>query len=125
MPTEFSSLEELYLTRDDEGCRSSIAAKVNYHETMVKAIYDTAKEISHIKRNIYLYNHKKYKPDNELDNLVRLIQFSAGRLWVLSGMCLLEVFSAISPVDPLQKLKVQIECSKEEVFTIFNLIINI
>lgn len=79
---------------------------------MINAIYDTAKEIAHIKM---LYYCKERNLETEYNNINKQIQFSASRLWILSGMCLLEVFSAISPVDPIQKVKVRIECSKAEV----------
>lgn len=115
LPSEMLSLEKLHSTRDDKVIRNSVAALFNHHETMINAIYDTAKEISFIKKNLYLYYHKEYNSNAELYNLNKQVQLSAGRLWVLSGMCLLEIFSAISPVDPLQKAKVQIECSKTEV----------
>ncbi|XP_050541449.1 midasin [Daktulosphaira vitifoliae] len=114
LPVDFTSLEELYLTRDDDECRKSVSAKVNHHETMVTAIYDAAKEISYIKRNIYLSSHMKSKADNKFNSLSKQLQYSSGRLWIISGMCLLEVFSAISPVDPIQKLKVKIACSEAE-----------
>lgn len=115
LPSEILSLEKLHSTRDDITIRKSVAALFNDHETMVNAIYDIAKEISLIKKNLYIYHHKEYNMDVELYSLNKQIQFSAGRLWVLSGMCSLEIFSAISPVDPLQKTKVRIECSKAEV----------
>lgn len=115
MPSDFSSLEELYLTRDDDSCRSSVSHKLDHHETMINAIYDTAKEVSLIKKNVYFCYSKNYKTETEYNNLIKQIQFSVGRLWILSGMCLLEVFSAISPVDPIQKVKVRIACSEDEV----------
>lgn len=112
LPDELS-LEELFSLRFDEKCRSSIAEKVNHHENMIKAIYDVAKEMSHIKKYLYLWYHKEH--DTDTNSLIEQIQFSAGRLWVLTGMCLLEIFSAISLVDPLQKTKVRNECVDAEV----------
>lgn len=123
MPSEVSSLEELLLTKNDENCRNSVAKNVNFHETMVNAIYDTAKELSHIKKNMDLYYRKEYISNTELDNLHKQIQYSAGRLWVLSGMCLLEVFLGVGPVDPLQKIKVRNECLENEVLINLKLII--
>ncbi|XP_025407976.1 midasin-like [Sipha flava] len=108
-----SSLKQLHLKRDDEAIKSSVAAKVNYSENMVKVIFDTAQEIANIKR--YLDLHKNEVHSTDFDRTIfKEIQFSAGRLWVLSGMCLLEIFSAISSVDPLQKTKIRIECSEAE-----------
>lgn len=115
LPTEFSSFEELNVNKLNKECRSSVADKVNNHETMINAIFDIAEEISHIKKYLNLYYCKDYKTYMELDNLIRQIQFSTGRLWVLSGMCLLEVFSAISSVDPLQKINIRNQCSKNQV----------
>lgn len=120
LPTEYLSLEELHANRLNKECRSSVADKVNYHEAMVNAIFDTAEEISNIKSNLNLYKCKNYKTNIELDNLIRQIQFSSGRLWVLSGMCLLEVFSAISSVDPLQKIKIRNQCSETEVNSLYH-----
>lgn len=115
MPTGYSSLQELYILRNDDACKSAVAHKVNFHETMVDAIFDIAKELSHIISHLYTYHYKEYSSNIELEDLTRQIQFRVGRLWVLSGMCLLEVFSAICSVDPLQKSKFQIECSEREV----------
>lgn len=115
LPTEFSSFEELNLKKHNKECRSFVADKLNHHETMINAIFDIAEEISHIKKYLNMYYYKDYKTNIELDNLIRQIQFSTGRLWVLSGMCLLEVFSAISSVDPLQKIKIRNQCSETEV----------
>lgn len=116
LPNDFSSLEELNLMRDDESSKSSVAAKVDYQENMVKVIFDTAKEIALVKKDLFTHKYIEYHTDIDPTTLIRQIQFSAGRLWVLSGMCLLEVFSAISSVDPLQKTKIRIECSETEVF---------
>lgn len=116
LPHDFSSLEELNLMRDDVASRSYVAAKVDFQENLINAIYDAAKEIALIKRDLYLHKNKEYNADIDPSSLTRQIQFSAGRLWILSGMCLLEVFSSISPVDQLQKTKIRIECSEAEVF---------
>lgn len=123
MPTGYSSLQELYSLRDDDACRSAVAHKVNFHETMVDAIFDIAKELSHIISKLCIYHYKEYSSNTELEDLTRQIQFRVGRLWVLSGMCLLEVFSAICSVDPLQKSKFQIVCSEQEVYNLFTLTI--
>lgn len=114
LPDELS-LEKLFSLRFDEKCRSFIADKVNHHENMIKAIYDAAKEMFHIKKDLYSWYHKEHDNDPKSNSLIEQIQFSAGRLWVLTGMCLLEIFSAISPVDPLQKTKVRNECVDAEV----------
>lgn len=117
LPSDFNSLDELNESIESESCRSYVSHKVDHQETMINAIYDTAKEISHIKTN--LYSIKEYKTEVEYNNFIKKMQFSAARLWILSGMCLLEVFSAISPVDPIQKIKVRIECSEAEVCLLF------
>jgi len=115
LPIEFSSLDELYLMKDNKKCRNSIANKLNHHKSMINAIYDTSEELSQIKKNLHLYKNKNYSTKLELDNIIKHIKFSSGRLWVLTGMCLFQVFSSISPIDPLQKLKIRVECSKVEV----------
>lgn len=119
LPSEAPSLEELFLKRNDENCKNSVAVIVNFHESMVNAIYDTAKEVSHIKTILDLYYRKEYSSITELDNINKQLQYSSGRLWVLSGMCLLEVFLGVGPVDPLQKIKVRNECLENEVRNIF------
>lgn len=115
MPGDFSSLEDLNLSQYDDSCRSSVSHKFDHHKTMINAIFDTANEISEIKSNVYFCYKKQYKTETEYNNLIKQIQFSVGRLWILSGLCLLEIFSAISPVDPIQKVKVRIACSEDEV----------
>lgn len=112
MPNEFSSFEKLYSTRNDGESRQSVSKELEYHETMVSAVYDIAEEIIQIKNNIYKYNCEKYSTSAELNDIIKQIQFGAGRIWVLSGMCLLEIFSSISPVDSQQKNKVRVECSE-------------
>lgn len=115
LPDEIVSLEELHSTRYNEKRHSSFTDKVNYHESMIEAIYDTAYELCNVKKNLKLYSYKRFSINPELYNLTKQIQLSAGRLWLLSGMVLLEIFKDISPVDPLEKLNVHIECSKTEV----------
>ncbi|VVC30846.1 ATPase, dynein-related, AAA domain,von Willebrand factor, type A,AAA+ ATPase domain,P-loop [Cinara cedri] len=112
LPDDISSLEELHSLGYDEKCRSSFIDKVDYHESMITAIFDTAKELSNIKTNLDLCYHKRSSSNTYL---IKQIQFSAGRLWVLSGMVFLEIFKDIGPVDPLEKIKVHIECSKAEI----------
>jgi len=115
LPADFSTLEEVHSARDDADCQSAIYAIVGHHKTMVKAIFDTAKVVSHIVSDLHLFHNKKHLTNVERDNLIKQIQFNAGYLWVLSGMCLLEISTSVSPVDPLQKAVVRFECYKAEV----------
>lgn len=115
LPADFNTLQDVHAARDNPECQSAIDAIVSHHKTMVKAIFDTAKVVSHIVRDLNLFNHKKHLTDVERDNLIKQIQFNAGCLWVLSGMCLLEISTSVSPVDPLQKCAVRFECYKAEV----------
>lgn len=117
MPREVSCLDELDLRRDDTEYQKILAAKVNNHKTMINAIYDTAKEIAHIQTNMHVYRHLELSSNPDLLDLNKQIQLSTGRLWVLSGMCSLEVFSGLETVDPLKKWKVRIECAETEVST--------
>lgn len=117
LPPDWASLEDVHLAREDPECQSSIDAIVSHHKTMVKAIFDTAKVVSHIKRDLDSFNHKEQLTCVERDNLIKQIQFNAGCLWVLSGMCLLEISTSVSPVDPLQKTLVRFECYKAEVYS--------
>jgi len=119
LPAEFSSLEELFLMKDNKKFRNSVANKLNHHESMINAVYDTAEELAEIKSNLHLFNNKKYSTNVELENIIKHIEFSAGRLWVLTGMCLFQVFSALCLIDPLQKLKIRVECLKAEVSDLF------
>lgn len=115
LPDDILSLEELYSKKYDEKHHSSFTEKANYHESMIKAIYDTANELCHIKKNLKLYDQKRFSTNTENNNLTKQIQISAGRLWVLSGMVLLEIFKDINPVDSLEKMKINIECTEAEV----------
>lgn len=112
LPTEFLCFEKLYSTRNDEESRQAVSKELEYHETMINAVYDIAKEIIHIKKNMYKYNCEKYSTSSDLNDILKQIQFGAGRIWVLSGMCLLEIFSSMSPVDPQQKNKVRVQCTE-------------
>ncbi|XP_060859886.1 midasin [Metopolophium dirhodum] len=114
LPADFSTLEEVHSARDDADCQSAIYAIVGHHKTMVKAIFDIAKVVSHIVSDLHLFHNKKHPTNVERDNLIKQIQFNAGCLWVLSGMCLLEISTSVSPVDPLQKAVVRFECYKAE-----------
>lgn len=116
LPFEFSCLEELHLMRDNKTFRSSVADKLNHHESMINAIYDTAELLIQTKSNLHIYNNKKYNNNIELNNIINNLEFNVGRLWVLTGMCLFHVFSAINIIDPLQKQKVRVKCSTIEVF---------
>lgn len=115
LPPDFNFLQDVHEARDTLECQSAINAIVGNHKTMVKAIFDTAKLVSHIVRDLHLFNHKKHLTNIERDNLIKQLQFNAGCLWVLSGMCLLEISTSVSPVDPLQKAVVRFECYKAEV----------
>jgi len=115
LPADFATLADVHLAREDADCQSAIDAIVGHHQTMVKAIFDTAKVVSHIVRDLHSFNHVKNLTDVERDNLIKQIQFNAGCLWVLCGMCLLEISTSVSPVDPLQKSQVRFECYKAEV----------
>lgn len=117
LPREVSCLDELDLHKDDEEYQKVVAATFNNHKTMINAIFDTAKEMSQIQTNIHLYRRLERSSVPDLNDLNKQIQFSAGRLWVLTGICSLEVFSALETVDPLQKMKVRIECAEIEVST--------
>lgn len=117
LPKEVSCLDELDIARDHEDYQKVVAATVNNHKSMINAIYDTAKELTQIQTNIHLCRRLERNSNSDLNDLNKQIQFSAGRLWVLSGMCSLEVFSGIETVDPLQKMKVRIECAEIEVST--------
>ncbi|KAE9533494.1 hypothetical protein AGLY_009132 [Aphis glycines] len=114
LPVDFNTLEDVHLAREDPHCLSAIDAIVGHHKTMVKAIFDIAKVVSHIVKDLHSFNNVKQMTDVERDNLIKQIQFNAGCLWVLSGMCLLEISTSVSPVDPLQKSQVKFECYKAE-----------
>lgn len=119
MPPDYESLEEIHKERENPSCQSKIVAIVDSHQTMVNAIFDTAELVSQIKSDIFSFsclNKQKYV---ERDNLMKQIKFNAGCLWVLSGMCLLEISTSVSPVDPLQTSLVQLECYKAEVYNLF------
>lgn len=115
LPADYSTLENINSARDDADCQSAIDAIVSHHKTMVKAIFDTAKVVSHIESDLHLFHNEKHLTYVQRDNLIKQIQFNAGCLWVLSGMCLLEISTSVSPVDPLQKSVVRFECYKAEV----------
>lgn len=118
LPKQISCLEELDITKNNPKYHKIVATAVNNHKIMVNAIYDTAKEMSDIQTNLsHLKRLERDSNNISLNDLNKRIQFSAGRLWVLSGMCLLEVFSGLETVDPLQKMKVRIECAEVEVST--------
>jgi len=119
LPTDFATLEDVNAARDDPDCQSAIDAIVGHHKTMVKAIFDTAKVVSDLVKDLHLFSHGRPSlpdlSDHERDNLIKQIQFNAGCLWLLCGMCLLEISTSVSPVDPLQKTLVRFECYKAEV----------
>lgn len=115
LPSDFSTFEEVHSARDDAGCKSAIYAIVGHHKTMAKAIFDIAKVVSHIVSDLHLFHNKKHPTNVERDNLIKQIQFNAGCLWILSGMCLLEISTSVCPVDPLQRSIVRFECYKAEV----------
>lgn len=115
LPTDFGTLEDVNAARDDPDCQSAIDAIVGHHKTMVKAIFDTAKVVSDLVKDLHLFTHRKHLSDHEYDNIINQIQFNTGCLWLLCGMCLLEISTSVSPVDPLQKTLVRFECYKTEV----------
>lgn len=115
LSVDFNTLKDVHLAREDPHCLSAIDAIVGHHKTMVKAIFDIAKVVSHIVKDLHSFNNVKQMTDVERNNLIKQIQFNAGYLWVLLGMCLLEISTSVSPVDPLQKSLVKFECYKAEV----------
>jgi len=101
----------------------SVASKIEHDQKMFKAIFYTADEVACIQRNVNLYVHKKYNTNFERHTLLNQINLSAGRLWILTGICSLEVLSAIQPIDSLKKAKVKNECDQaivQNFYFIFN-----
>jgi len=115
LPDDFNTLEDVHLARENPHCLSAIDAIVGHHKTMVKVIFDIAKIVSHIVIDLHSFNNAKQMTDVERDKLRKEIQFNAGCLWVLLGMCLLEISTSVSPVDPLQKSQIKFECYNAEV----------
>lgn len=117
LPTEFTSVEQLSMFRgSNEISQDCVASKLDYQENMIKVIYDVSRQISTIKKDITKLKNAEYSSEIYAIKLNRKLSYNVGRLWVLCGMCSLEVFSAMSPVDPLQKTKIRVHCSKAEVF---------